>query len=191
MNRKPTLAGIVITGLLSVSWTEATIRAANEQTNFDSEQDYANQPVQDPKPLSTDALYALAKDQRVSDCLRLSGKSPDQAFAWFVSSEIHLAGKDETDFIVLPSLRSDSEGLPCFQDSDTAWFWALRKTRLGFELIFSGSGHYLSVSRHRTNGLRDIKLFSSAQVGGVVAEGVFRFDGQRYVQVKASEFPTP
>jgi hypothetical protein len=168
---------------------------AKEQTSFSSEQDFVNQPVQSPTPLSAEALSALATDRNVAGCLAESGKSPDQVFAWFVASVIHLGPKDEADYIVLPNLLlkagqpDDVPGRGCFLRANAAWFWALRRTKQGYKLVFSGGGHELSVLRHRTNGFRDIKTGFILQAGQTLDETVYRFDGQSYVQVKVDQRP--
>jgi len=168
---------------------------SKEQLSFSSEQDYANEPVVRPTPLPAEALDALAKDQNVNRCLAESEKTPDQAFAWFVASEVHLGPKNEADYIVLPNLLLKAEqpgeapGNGCFLRATSAWFWALRNTKQGYKLVFSGSGHDLSVLHHRTNGFRDIKTSFVLQTGQSLNELIYRFDGDSYVQVKANERP--
>jgi hypothetical protein len=193
---KSHLASIGIAVFLSALWTPtATEGGAKEQLNFSCEQDYANEPVQRPTALSAEALEALAEDQNVGGCLKEAGKSADQAFAWFVASEIHLGGRDEADFVVLPNLLLKAEqpgGVPdnaCFLGANTALFWALRRTQQGYSLVFSGGGHDLSVLRHRTNGFRDIKTSVLLEAGRIISEAVYRFDGQRYVKVRVDERP--
>ncbi len=166
-----------------------------EQSHFNCDQDYVNEPVQQPVTLSAEALEALAKDQIVDSCLKEAGKSADQAFSWFVASEIHLGGGDEVDYVVLPSLLSkveqpgDAPNNACFRGANAASFWALRRTKQGYTLVFSGSGHDLSILHHRTNGFRDIKISTAIQAGGDISEAVYRFDGRRYVKVKVDERP--
>ncbi len=168
---------------------------SKEQLNFSSEQDYANEPVLHPKPLPAEALDALAEDRNVGQCLRESAKTPDQAFAWFVASEVHLGPKNESDYIVLPNLLLKAEqpgeapGNGCFLRANSAWFWALRNTKQGYKLVFSGGAHDLSVLHHRTNGFRDIKTSFVLQAGQALNELIYRFDGDGYVQVKANERP--
>ncbi len=196
MKDKVTTLAILIAVLLATAPALGRSgESTKEQLNFSSEQDYVRKPIQQPVTLSAEALEALAKDPNVDGCLKEAGKSADQAFSWFVASEIHLGGGDEIDYVVLPSLLSKAEqpgDVPdnaCFRGANAAWFWALRRTIQGYALVFSGGGHDLSVLRHRTNGFRDIRTSTAMQVGGMVSETVYRFDGQRYVKVKVDERP--
>jgi hypothetical protein len=196
MKDKVTTMAILIAALLATaSALGHSDESTKEQWNFSSEQEYVNEPVRQPVTLSAEALEALAADQNVNACLKETGKSADQAFSWFVASEIHLGGGDEIDYVVLPSLLSKAEqpgDMPdnaCFRRANAAWFWALRNTRQGYKLVFSGAGHDLSVLRHRTNGFRDIKTSTAIQAGGMISETVYRFDGRRYVMVKVGERP--
>ncbi len=190
-----TLAILIAVLLATAPALGRSDESTKEQLNFSSEQDYVNKPVQQPVTLSAEALEALAADQNVDGCLKEAGKSADQAFSWFVASEIHLGGGDEVDYVVLPSLLSKGEqpgdvpGNACFRGANAAWFWALRRTKQGYTLVFSGSGHDLSILRHRTNGFRDIKTSSAVQAGGDISDAVYRFDGRRYLKVKVDERP--
>jgi hypothetical protein len=194
-NALTTLAFLIVGLLASAPARGHTEDGTKEQTSFSSQQDFVNEPVQSPTPLSAEALSALATDLNVAGCLAEAGKSPDQVFAWFVASEIHLGPKDETDYIVLPNLLlkagqpEDVPGRGCFLRVSAAWFWALRSTKRGYKLVFSGGGHELSVLRHRTNGFRDIKTGFILQAGRTLKEAVYRFDGQSYVQVKVDQRP--
>lgn len=192
-DRFSTLAMLIVVTLLGITPFGRAEEGTKEQLIFNSAQDYAKQPVLHPTPLTPEALEALATDQIVGGCLKETGISADQAFAWFVASEIHLGGRDETDFVVLPSLLlkagqpGDVPDRGCFLGANAAWFWALRSTKQGYRLIFSGGGQYLSVLRHRTNGFRNVKTSVIFQEGRTMDEAVYRFDGQAYVKVKVKE----
>jgi len=190
-----TLAILIAALLATAPALGRSDESRKEQSHFSCEQEYVNEPVRQPVTLSAEALEALAEDQNVDACLKEAGKSADQAFSWFVASEIHLGGEDEIDYVVLPSLLLNGEqpgGAPnnaCFRGANAALFWALRRTKQGYTLAFSGSGHDLDILRHRTNGLRDIRTSTAIQAGGMISETVYRFDGRRYVMVKVDERP--
>ena len=157
----------------------------NEQSRFNSEQDYAGAPVEGPVELSAAALRTLAGDQVVLRCLKHRERTQDQLPAkWFVASEIHLAGPNEIDLIVLPRLApsdkppSEESENACLFGANINPFWVLRETPSGFDLILSKSAHDLDVLNTRSNGYRDIRLYSLTAISVTISD--FRFDGNRY-----------
>ncbi len=142
-------------------------------------------PIQRPVTLPQAALNALSKDERVASCLENESLSPKELPAnWFVASEIHLDGANESDLVVLPSVRLP--GTPegeistnsCLSGANTAQMWVLRKTQPGFKLVLSQIGLGMSVLATRTNGLRDIEV--GAAVGGYIDSVDNKFDGDSY-----------
>ena len=143
-------------------------------------------PVVRPVTLSRAALNALSRDERVASCLEDETLSVKALPAnWFVASEIHLDGPNETDLVVLPGgrLRGTPAGEvspnACLVGANTAQMWVLRKTQDGFKLVLSQIALGMNVLATRTNGLRDIEV--SAVVGGGYADSIdYKFDGQSY-----------
>jgi hypothetical protein len=166
----------------------------HEQSKFNSEQDYAEEPVERPVELSAAALRTLAGDLVVLRCLKHRERTQDQLPAkWFVASEIHLGGPNEIDLIVLPRLApsdkppSEESENACLLGANINPFWVLRKTPQGFDLILSESAHGLQVLTTRSNGHRDIRLFSMTAIDVTSAD--FRFDGKRYRFRRAQSKP--
>jgi hypothetical protein len=154
-----------------------------EQSDFGIELEVA--PIQQPVTLQRAALDGLSKDASVASCLENEGLSPEELPAnWFVSSEIHLGGANESDLVVLPGGRlpdtPEGEISPnaCFLGANTGQMWVLRKTQSGFQLVLSQIGLGMSILTTRTNGLRDIEV--GAAVGGYDDSIDYKFDGESY-----------
>jgi hypothetical protein len=109
---------------------------------------------------------------------------PEQLPAeWFVASEIHLGGPNEIDLIVLPRLApskppTEKSDNACLVGANIDPFWILRKTSQGYDLILSMSAHDLATLTTRSNGHRDIRVFSMTAINITTAD--FKFDGKRY-----------
>ncbi len=157
-----------------------------EQTNFGSEpvpgEIFINRPVEIPEA----ALQVLRSSQRVLRCLSMEGIAADQVPAgWFVGSEIHLNGEDETDLVVLPNVPKivayefpPSLNGGCLLGAHTGPFWVLRSTGSKYELLLETDAEVLEVLNSRTKGNRDIKEVTGF-IGTVVSE-TFGFDGEKY-----------
>ncbi len=131
-------------------------------------------PIQRPVTLRRAALDALSRDASVAYCLENEGLSPKELPAnWFVASEIHLDGANESDLVVLPGGPN-----ACFLGANTAQMWVLRNTQRGFKLVLSQIGLGMGVLTTRTNGLRDIDV--GAAVGGYDDSIDYKFDGESY-----------
>jgi hypothetical protein len=142
-------------------------------------------PIQRPVSLPREALNALSNDERVASCLENEGLSSKELPAnWFIASEIHLDGQNETDLVVLPDDRppyttaGKISSVACFLGANTAQMWVLRKTQPGFKLVLSQIGLGMTVLATKTNGHRDIQV--GAAVGGYVDSIDFKFDGESY-----------
>jgi hypothetical protein len=179
------LAGIVVCWphLLLAQHTAPNSPKVQEQSVFNEELEI--DPIQRPAHLTKAAISALSKDERVVSCLENEGLRPEQLPAnWFIASEIRLDGKGGHDLIVLPGdrLPETPPGEPsqnvCLVGANTAQFWVLRKTRVGFTIVLSQIAHGLDVLQTKTNGLRDIRL--NAVVGGYGDTIDYTFDGRSY-----------
>ncbi len=158
----------------------------SEQSEFNSEQADAGQPIERPVNLPPSALHVLAEDESVSGCMADENIAHDQLpGSWFIASEIHLDGADEIDMVVLPNLNlprppGDPGPIACFLGANAAWFWVLRNTSQGYQLVLSVGGHDLKVSQKRTNGLRNIVASTIQQAGKAAFIQDFEFDGRKY-----------
>jgi hypothetical protein len=127
----------------------------------------------------------LSKDARVASCLENEGLSAKELPAnWFVASEIHLDGANESDLVVLPGGRlldtpaREISSNACLLGANTAQMWVLRDIQRGFKLVLSQIGLGMNVLTTRTNGLRDIEV--GAAVGGYDESIDYKFDGEAY-----------
>lgn len=153
-----------------------------EQSEFNEDTDM---PMQQPVLLPRAALDALSGDKRVASCLEHEGLSAEKlAGNWFVASEIHLDGPNETDLVVLPGGRlpdtpaGEISPNACFWGANTTQMWVLRNTQHGFKLVLSQIGLDMSVLATRTNGFRDIEV--GAADGGYELSIHNKFDGESY-----------
>jgi len=142
-------------------------------------------PIVRPVTLSRAALDALSRDERVVSCLEgESLKVKELPANWFVASEIHLDGPNETDLVVLPggplpdTPAGEISPNACLVGANTAQMWVLRKTQDGFKLVLSQIALGMTVLTTRTNGLRDVQV--GAVVGGYADSIDYKFDGQSY-----------
>jgi hypothetical protein len=142
-------------------------------------------PIVRPVTLSRAALDALSRDERVASCLEGESLSIKELPAnWFVASEIHLDGPNETDLVVLPGGRLPDKPAgeispnACLVGANTAQMWVLRQTQHGFKLVLSQIALGMTVLTTRTNGLRDVQV--GAAVGGYADSIDYKFDGQSY-----------
>ena len=155
-----------------------------EQSSFSVELEIS--PIQKPAALSEEALQALAKDNHIRSCLDSQNLPPEKLPAnWFIASLIHLHGPNELDLIVLPSGRlpetakGEISANACLVGASTGGFWVLRQTPAGFQLVLSQMASGLSILKTRSNGLRDIQLYTHASVSEHAITD-FRFDGIQY-----------
>jgi len=155
-----------------------------EQSGFSVELEIT--PVQKPVALSGKALLVLATDKHISSCLDSQNLPAEKLPAnWFVASLIHLDGPNEQDLIVLPAGRlpetpkGEISANACLVGANTGGFWVLRQTPAGFRLVLSQMASGLSIMKTRSNGLRDIQLYTHASVSEHAITD-FRFDGIQY-----------
>jgi hypothetical protein len=66
----------------------------------------------------------------------------------------------------------------CLLGANVEPFWVLRKTSKGFDLVLSQSAHDLKILSTRSNGYRDIRLFSLTATTVITKD--FKFDGKAY-----------
>ena len=166
-----------------VAQTAKSGAPAQEQSAFGFDD-----PVQLQRPvkLPRAALDVLSEETRVASCLKINRLSPKELPAdWFVASEVHLDGPDETDLVVLPGGRlpntapGEISQNACLVGANTAQMWVLRNVRNHFILVLSQIALGLEILQTRTNGLRDIQV--GAVVGIDYDDSIdYKFDGQTY-----------
>ena len=155
-----------------------------EQRDFSMEEEIIAKPVDLPE----NALRALANDEVVSSCLVNQNLSPTQPpRMWFVGSEIHLAGPDESDLIVLPAaVKAPGPMQPapnaCFVGPYTSRFWVLRTSGKGYELALAVDAHDLAVLLAKWKGYAEIETSISTLHG--TTSTIYGFDGRSYKPCK-------
>jgi hypothetical protein len=165
-----------------------------EQNRFYSEQKFVDEPVRKPVKLLPEAFNALARSEIVADCLTHQNEEDSRRSAdWFVGSILHLGGTHESALVVLPNLdyKSDVIGGPiaCFTGASNSWFWILRPSASGYDLVLTVGADFIEVSTtSRSHGLRDI-VANVVAGDSQVQRSVYRFDGSKYIKTSATATP--
>jgi hypothetical protein len=133
-----------------------------EQTDFG-----ADSGLERPIPVPEAALKALRN-------ARLQATPDELSSEQLQASEIHLDGLSEVDLVV-----------PVLGGGHAAFFYILRPTSDGYQLIFDSGGDSMTVLRTRSHGYRDLQVEGITMAGKSVTMVIYRFDGHKYV--KASE----
>jgi hypothetical protein len=182
--RAPLIAFIPLLSFAISMQAQQTGRpVAHEQSSFSTEEAPGVPLVKRPVPIPHSVLRILETDDHVTSCLEGEDNSPTREHplaSWFLASEIHLDGPNETDLIILPSSDATSHYM-CFHYVEGAgWFWVFRKNDKGYQLVLKAPGHGLNVIPTKYKGYRNIETGSLAQAGRFITTVTFRFDGKRY-----------
>jgi hypothetical protein len=155
-------------------------KAEKEQTSFDAD---PSRHIARPVRLPESVEQILAQDSEVVTCKNENPIPPGSSLAsWFVASEIHLHGPDETDLVVLPV----AEGTPllCFHSAEgIGWFWVFRPVAAQYELVLKTAGLGLIIRDTRHHGYRDIQ--SGAAFGMHSSQTNYRFDNDKYSEYRS------
>ncbi len=177
----PMIALALFVPLAQETRSQSADRAGtHEQSSFGSEEVPGEARIKHPIRLPDPVAEILRADDWVRSCLENNPLSPGETLStWFLASPIHLAGSEETDLVVLPSLRR--EAALCFQGATgIGWFWVFRKTGDKYQLVLKAAGNSLDVLKNRDHVYRDIRTSTIGQAGKYLTTIVFRFDGERY-----------
>lgn len=162
------IVGIVLTG---PTGARAQRHAQTEQHHFSAEKEGVQRPVSIPQSV----LDILVKDDGVREVMEnkdLPRKTAPES--WFSASEIHLAGPNEKDLIVV--------GEGSLRGANVVTFWVFRPAADGYDLVLTGPAHDLEVLNTRWQGFREIEL--SAESAVEFFSATFRWDGHRYVKFR-------
>lgn len=160
---------------------EASKNLQAEQTSFGIEAAPGEKLIDKPVSIPEEALRALKiSDTLLGHCYGHRLTKPKSVLtSWFIGSEVHLAGPDEVDLIVMPrDMNVSPSPNVCLLGAHTAPFWVLRKRNGKYEMLFETDAEYLEILDSKTNGYRDIEeetYFISATV-----TNTNRFDGKKY-----------
>jgi len=129
-----------------------------EQADFGADSD-----LERPIPVPEAALKALRSALQAT---------PDELSAEQLrASIIHLDGTVEADLVV-----------PVLAGGHAAFFYILRPTSSGYQLIFDSGGDFMTVLRTRSHGYRDLQVESVTMAGKNVTFAVYQFDGHKYAK---------
>jgi len=158
-----------------------------EQSSFGTEEFPGEPLVKRPVPVPDAVLEILKGDDGVKSCLEYNPLPAGGLLSsWFIASEIHLDGVNETDLVVLANPKPE-ESYPCFHSvAGISWFWVFRQTGRRYELVLRCAGNGLDVLKTRNNGYRDLQTVTLGQAGRYVTTTTFRFDGKRYKKYRES-----
>ena len=164
MNRRDWVlrSAFVFLTLVFIYPTRATSRTqrkpAPEQTDFGADSD-----LDRPIPVPDAAVKAVRNALRAP---------PDELPAEELrASEIHLDGPTEGDLVV-----------PVVGVGHAAFFYMLRPTADGYQLIFDSGGDSMTVLRTRSHGYRDLQVEGITMAAKNATTVVYRFDGHKYVK---------
>lgn len=136
------------------------------QTSFSSES-----PFERPVALGEAAKIALASDREIAGELndaRLSVQSIPKG--WFRASEVQLGPANEAGLVVM--------ALNFSPGPNRAYFWILRSTPKGYEIVLATDAHDLSILEGSSNGLRDIQTALPSGAPRPIKK--YEFDGLLY-----------
>ncbi|HEY2858415.1 MAG TPA: hypothetical protein VGJ21_08365 [Terracidiphilus sp.] len=172
-------SAIILAGIVSGTLTaQINHRSKAEQTAFSAEDEEVKKPVAVPD----DVLSLLIADDLVREAMEDSEppvKVPPQG--WFSASRIHLGATEEEDLII------EARGPLVGANIDT--FWIILRTPKRPVLVLTASAHDLMVKKSRSNGYRDIELFSATAVE--CSTTVLKFDGKKYNVSRLKSGPIP
>ena len=166
MRTSVSTAFLLLTCLQFLS-AQTTGRSGTEQAKFSAEDETVKRPI----VLPDDALRVIKEDPFVAEALKNEAPSATQIpKGWLMASEVHLAGPDEKDIIVV--------AIGLLSGANVTTFWVLRPSSRGYELLLNAPAHDLIIRGTRFKGYRDIELFSATAVE--VSTVSLRFDGKQY-----------
>jgi hypothetical protein len=139
---------------------------AAEQTRFSLEEKL-RRPTRLPAPV----LRLLNQDRRVRETARTEPGKRAPA-AWFSAATVRL------DRDALPDLLVKAEDARLW-GANQGPFWLFRRTRTGYQPVFTAYGLSLELRPHRTRGWKDVR--TQAASARQVFTRTFRFNGRKYV----------
>jgi hypothetical protein len=171
--KSASVASVFVLGLaLTCSYGVLAQRHAQpEQREFSAEDEGVQRPVVIPQSV----LDILAKDDGARNLMENEDPPLKSVPAsWFSASEVHLAGPNEKDLVVV--------GEEPVSGGNTARFWVFRPISSGYELVLSDSAHDLQVKKKRWKGYCEIELSGATAVE--FFSTTFRWDGTKYVNFR-------
>lgn len=166
LTAKAVFAAVLALAAGGICVAHAQTALVSAQTSFSE-----NAPVQHPVALSPGVLKVLFETDQARQVLNFaSDAAQDDPARLFRAAEVHLAGSDEVDLVVV--------GVPPMAGADSSWFWVIRATRNGPRVVLFTSASSLDLAESTTNGYRDIIATSSS--ASETQETTYHFDGKSY-----------
>jgi len=163
-----TLCTVILVGATSAQKTRN--KSAPQPTEFYADAD--PDPFADSVPLPANVVDALRVTEEAKlNQDRISSLDREGFVRLFKAVEIHPAGPKELDYLVL--------GLFPMTSADGDWFWLVRAHSMHPQVLLFASGNGIELSRHRTNGYRNIRSVWSSAAGYTITR-VYKFDGKKY-----------
>jgi len=145
---------------------------AREQARFSA----GDEKVENPISMPAGVADLLGKDPFVRTTMEQQGVAADRfPFAWFQVSEVHLAGPDERDVVVV--------GYGPLLGANITTFWLYRPVKDGYELLLKPSAYLLHIKESRSHDYRDIEVSSATSTMTTIS--TLKYDGRRYRVEKA------
>jgi hypothetical protein len=166
LTAKPFFAAalVLLAGMACIATAQSA--PAGEQMSFSEDA-----PLQHTVALSPDVLEVLFQTQEARQALNFASDSTqDHPARLFRATEVHLSRPDETDLVVI--------GVPPMSGADCGWFWIVRLTRGGPQVVLFAGANSLDLRDSRTSGYRDIVTTSAS--AGTSEETTFHFNGKSY-----------
>lgn len=157
-------------GSALVAAQSAKTKPTKEPTTFTGEDrdngfDHANPP----SDVVLDALLKTPEAQEMSSELDDLGREEQRKL--FQATPVHLTNPEEVDEVIL--------GHTPMSGADNDWFWIVRHSRDGAEVILFASGLALDLLDSRSLGYKNIRTVWAA-ASGLTITCVYHYDGNRY-----------
>jgi hypothetical protein len=160
--------------LLSQSGKHIPQREPSSFARDDDERGFKN--AKPPSDVVLDTLLSTPEAKEESE--RLGQLNREEKRKLFSAVKVYLAGRNEVDEVVI--------GNSPMSGADNDWFWIVREEGKSARVLLWANGLSLSLSRHRTNGYRDIET-AWAAASGFEIDCFYRYDGKQYRLVRRYE----
>jgi hypothetical protein len=167
------LAGVATT--LAAKQKSSSEASRREQTHFSVEEDPTRVAA-----LPEEVLDLLMADEfvvREQSC----AKKTELPYSLFVATEIHLAGAQQPDFVIV--------GRGCLMGANIGPIWIVEETPQGFRVILKLASHDLAILPAKTRGYHDLRSVSTT--ANTISTTIWKFNGQKYVPTKMDLEPLP
>jgi hypothetical protein len=147
-------------------------RTTNREPTFFSPDYQENDPFAHARPPADDILAALLKTPEARENEgALAGLDREELRKLFSVVEVHLAGSEEADEVVL--------GHVPLSGADNDWFWIVRRQDGHTRVILFANGLSIELLNSRTLGYKNIRTLWGA-ASGLTITCLYHYEGKRY-----------